>query len=106
MIRSFDYACYSALADQIASLSRGHDELQRLRGWMQFWTAWTSAAFLKSYMAVAHGQSFLPGVGAKNRRFCLDVYLLEKALYELALRIEQPSRMGRHSAVRHFGIAG
>ncbi|HEX3999042.1 MAG TPA: maltose alpha-D-glucosyltransferase [Pirellulales bacterium] len=82
MIRSFDYACYSALADQIASMSRGHDELQRLRGWMQFWTAWTSEAFLKAYMAVANGQSFIPA-SLEESQVLLDVYMLEKALYEL-----------------------
>jgi maltose alpha-D-glucosyltransferase/alpha-amylase len=82
MIRSFDYACYSALADQIAGMSRGHDELQRLRSWMRFWTSWTSAAFLKSYMAVASGQSFIPA-STEESQILLDVYLLEKALYEL-----------------------
>ncbi len=82
MIRSFDYACYSALADQIAGMSRGNDELQRLRGWMQFWTTWTSAAFLKSYMAVASGQSFIPAT-TEESQILFDVYLLEKALYEL-----------------------
>ena len=104
MIRSFDYACYSALADQIASLSRGHDELQRLRGWMQFWTAWTSAAFLKSYMAVAHGQPFVP----HGRRFANPAGRISigKGPLRTALRVEQPPRMGPHSAVRHSGIAG
>jgi maltose alpha-D-glucosyltransferase / alpha-amylase len=94
MIRSFDYACYSALADQIAGLSRGHDELQRLRGWMQFWTAWTSAAFLKSYMAVAHGQSFLPASQEESQTL-LDVYLLEKALYELRYELNNRPEWSR-----------
>ena len=49
---------------------------------MQFWTAWTSAAFLKSYLALADGQPFLPGQ-RENSQLLLDVYLLEKALYEL-----------------------
>ncbi len=94
MIRSFDYACYSALADQISSLSRGHDELQRLRGWMQFWTAWTSAAFLKSYMTVAHGQSFVPA-SQEESQILLDVYLLEKALYELRYELNNRPEWAR-----------
>jgi len=94
MIRSFDYACYSALADQIAGLSRGHEEMQRLRGWMQFWTAWTSAAFLKSYMAVAHGQPFLPA-SLDESQILLDVYLLEKALYELRYELNNRPEWAR-----------
>jgi len=82
MVRSFDYACYSALADQIAGLSRGSVELQRLRGWMQFWTSWTSAAFLRAYLAVARGQSFIPA-SIEESQVLLDVYTLEKVLYEL-----------------------
>jgi maltose alpha-D-glucosyltransferase/alpha-amylase len=94
MLRSFDYACYSALADQIAGLSRGNDELQRLRGWMQFWTAWTSAAFLKSYMAVAHGQLFLPA-SLEESQILLDVHLLEKALYELRYELNNRPEWAR-----------
>ena len=77
MLRSFDYACYSALADHIAGMVLGPEESARLRGWMQFWTAWTSAAFLKSYLASADGQPFVPGQ-RESSQLLLDVYLLEK----------------------------
>ena len=79
MLRSFDYVCHAALGDQAA---RGPDDCARLGGWMRFWTLWTSAAFLKSYLAVAAGQSFIPSNRA-DVQLLLDVYLLEKALYEL-----------------------
>lgn len=82
MLRSFDYACYSALADRTAGMLIGPEEAVRLRGWMQFWTEWTSAAFLKSYLALAEGQPFLPAQ-RENSQLLLDVYLLEKAMYEL-----------------------
>jgi maltose alpha-D-glucosyltransferase/alpha-amylase len=49
---------------------------------MQFWTAWASEAFLKAYMAVANGQSFIPA-SLEESQVLLDVYMLEKALYEL-----------------------
>ncbi|HEY3788438.1 MAG TPA: putative maltokinase, partial [Urbifossiella sp.] len=94
MIRSFDYACYSALADQITGLSRGHEELQRLRGWIQFWTAWTSAAFLKSYMAVAQGQPFIAAT-AEESQILLDVYTLEKAIYELRYELNNRPEWAR-----------
>ncbi len=86
MLRSFDYACYAALAGRIAGMVIGPEDQGRLRGWMHFWTAWTSAAFLKSYFALAEGQPFLP-VGKDNSQLLLDVYLLEKALYELGYEL-------------------
>jgi maltose alpha-D-glucosyltransferase/alpha-amylase len=82
MLRSFDYACYSALADRLTGMVLEPEELSCLRGWMQFWTRWTSAAFLKSYLAVADAQPFVPRQAA-HTQLLLDVYLLEKALYEL-----------------------
>ena len=46
------------------------------------WTTWTSAAFLKSYLAVADAQPFVPRE-PESTLILLDVCLLEKALYEL-----------------------
>ncbi|MGO8753464.1 MAG: maltose alpha-D-glucosyltransferase [Thermoguttaceae bacterium] len=82
MLRSFDYACYSALADQMTGRVLGPEESSRLHCWMQFWTTWTSAAFLKSYLAVADAQPFVPRE-PESTLILLDVCLLEKALYEL-----------------------
>jgi maltose alpha-D-glucosyltransferase/alpha-amylase len=82
MLRSFDYACYSALADRITGTVLGPEESTALHGWMRFWTAWTSAAFLKSYLATAAGQPFVPQQ-QENTQLLLDVYLLEKSFYEL-----------------------
>jgi maltose alpha-D-glucosyltransferase/alpha-amylase len=82
MLRSFDYACYSAFADPLGGAVTGSEESTRLRRWMQFWTTWTSAAFLKSYLAVADGHSFIPRQ-PESAQLLLDIYLFEKALYEL-----------------------
>jgi maltose alpha-D-glucosyltransferase/alpha-amylase len=82
MLRSFDYACYSALADRLTGVVLGAEELSRLRAWTQFWTEWTSATFLKSYLAVADAQPFIPRQ-PEHAQLLLDMYLLEKALYEL-----------------------
>jgi len=82
MIRSFDYAAYSALTDRTAGMLIGPEELVRLRGWLQFWTDWTGAVFLKSYLATAQEQPFVPAQ-KQNTQLLLDVYLLEKALNEL-----------------------
>ena len=82
MLRSFDYACYSALADHISGRVLAPEESTRLHHWMQFWTTWTGAAFMKSYLAVADGQPFVPREH-QSAQLLLNVYLLEKALYEL-----------------------
>ncbi len=86
MLRSFDYACYSALEDRVSGMVLGPDESARLRDWMRFWTAWTSAEFLKSYLAVAKGQRFVPQQ-PDDVQVLLDVYLLEKSLYELGYEL-------------------
>jgi maltose alpha-D-glucosyltransferase / alpha-amylase len=82
MLRSFDYACCSALAARTAGMVIGPEEAARLRAWTQFWTTWTSAAFLRAYLAVAAEQPFLPRQN-ESSQLLLDVYLLEKAMYEL-----------------------
>jgi maltose alpha-D-glucosyltransferase / alpha-amylase len=86
MLRSFDYVCYSALADRISGTVLSPEESGRLQGWMRFWTSWSSAAFLKSYLAVAKGQPFVPQT-AENTQLLLDVYLFEKSLYELGYEL-------------------
>ncbi len=82
MLRSFDYACHSALEDQFANVVVQTEDYSLLEYWVRFWVAWTSAAFLRSYLDVSGEGPFIP----KPRdaiQTLLDVYLLEKALYEL-----------------------
>ncbi len=86
MLRSFSYAAYAAL---FAS-SDGHaDVFTRLEPWARAWILWTSAAFQRGYLAAAGGAGFLP-VDAVQRASVLDLFLIEKALYEL--QYEQNSR--------------
>lgn len=79
MLRSFDYACHSALE----KLRQGGIGGERLSlEWARMWYLWVSATFLKSYLRFAGSAAFLP----KNRdevQLLLDAYLLEKAVYEL-----------------------
>jgi predicted trehalose synthase len=46
------------------------------------WQRWTGAAFLKGYLAVAGDAPFLPA-DPVQRAALLDLFLLDKALYEL-----------------------
>ena len=71
MIRSFQYAAYSA----------GNDER-----WADFWTAWVSATYLKAYLDAAGDSPFL-STDPEERRILLDAFLLQKALYEVAYEL-------------------
>jgi maltose alpha-D-glucosyltransferase / alpha-amylase len=79
MLRSFSYAAYAALFAHSAGRA---DEFDRVEPWARVWERWTSAAFLKAYLAVAGGAPILPADPAQ-RAALLDLFLVDKALYEL-----------------------
>ncbi len=79
MLRSFSYAAYVALFSHTATRK---SEFERLEHWALAWQRWTSAAFLKAYLPPMLSTSLLP-VAAPQRAFLLDLFLLDKALYEL-----------------------
>ncbi len=79
MLRSFDYAAYSALL----TLTRGRPEdFDRLEPWAKIWKTWTSAAFLREYRKAVAGTPLLPlNPSATNR--LLQFFMLDKTLFEL-----------------------
>ena len=83
MLRSFSYAAYAALANATARLPQDYD---RLLPWARLWEAAVSAEFLHSYRKVAAGSAVVPEAEAAFRQL-LDVYLLDKALYELVYEL-------------------
>jgi hypothetical protein len=60
MLRSFDYACHSALDDQFANVVVAAEDYPLLDSWLRFWVAWSSAAFLRSYLAVCPRRTVRP----------------------------------------------
>jgi maltose alpha-D-glucosyltransferase / alpha-amylase len=85
MLRSFHYAAYAPLL-QANSKRLPQEELQALGHWAQYWQMWVSATFLKTYMAVSGNSIFIP----KDREelaLLLDLYLLDKAVYELGYEL-------------------
>ncbi|MDX1566889.1 MAG: putative maltokinase, partial [Longimicrobiales bacterium] len=88
MIRSFDYATSAALFE----LGQGAmvvDTRGVLEPWAHFWYRWVSSTFLKHYYETldASAPDLLPSE-PEARQTLLDVYLLEKALYELGYEID------------------
>jgi maltose alpha-D-glucosyltransferase/alpha-amylase len=63
------------------------EDLPALEPWATYWRTWAAAAFLKKYLEVTGGASFVP-VSADELRTALTGFLLEKALYELGSELE------------------
>jgi maltose alpha-D-glucosyltransferase/alpha-amylase len=85
MLRSFHYAAHSALRGSTSALLMQHSSIP-LQMWADYWTAWVSAAFLRSYLEAATPGGFLPQDQSQIETL-LTVYLLEKAIYELRYEI-------------------
>jgi maltose alpha-D-glucosyltransferase/alpha-amylase len=58
------------------------ENLGLMQRWANFFHAWASLAFVKSYLATAENAAFLPST-SQELQVLLDAYLLEKAVYEL-----------------------
>jgi len=82
MLRSFHYAAYSAFFSQRDSGLLRPEDLAFLESAAQFWPLWVSAAFLKSYLGAATQGALVPQTPRETQSL-LDIYLLEKAVYEL-----------------------
>ena len=83
MLRSFEYAIYTSLSQQT---DRGgfhrQEDYEVLETWAQFWCHWVSAVFMQEYLSVAKGALFVPA-DPQELRVLLNVFLLDKAMYEL-----------------------
>jgi maltose alpha-D-glucosyltransferase / alpha-amylase len=79
MLRSFSYAAYASL---INYTTRHPEDIARLEPWAQLWERTASAQFLRAYQEIIQGTSLTPSDRADFRRL-LDLFLVDKALYEL-----------------------
>lgn len=85
MLRSYHYAAYASLFGPGSGSIPGAD-IAALEPWARMWSAWACSAFLNSYLDHAEPGRFLPGDPAELD-ILLNVYLLEKALYELGYEL-------------------
>jgi maltose alpha-D-glucosyltransferase/alpha-amylase len=79
MLRSFSYAAHAAV---IAATSRRGVDAAKVEPWARVWERWVSATFLKTYRDTAGAAACVPSDPAEFA-LLLDVFLLDKALYEL-----------------------
>jgi maltose alpha-D-glucosyltransferase/alpha-amylase len=83
MLRSFNYAAWAALRRYS---SRRPDDQTQLEPWARLWDYSVSAEFLHAYRETMAGSSLLPA-DASAFQALLDLYLLEKAFYELVYEL-------------------
>jgi maltose alpha-D-glucosyltransferase/alpha-amylase len=79
MLRSFNYAAWAAL---MRYSSRRPEDQSKLEPWATLWDESASAEFLHAYMETMAGSHLVPATPAAQWSL-LDLYLLEKAFYEL-----------------------
>jgi maltose alpha-D-glucosyltransferase / alpha-amylase len=82
MMRSFQYAAYSALWQPAMRT----EDVPFLEHWADLWYRQVSATFLESYLATAAGASFLPQKEG-DLTVLLEAYLLDKAVYEVGYEL-------------------
>jgi maltose alpha-D-glucosyltransferase/alpha-amylase len=88
MIRSFHYAAYTALwGDESQGATRPED-IALLEEWAKFWYRHVSAVYLQAYVERLGTSSLIPQE-PKHLKLLLDVYLLDKALYEVGYELKQ-----------------
>ena len=82
MLRSFDYAAMSKLKGN----GTRPENAGQLKIWARFWSVWAAVHYLKGYFQVTSKSSFMPKT-QEEIRFSLEIYILEKAIYEIAYEL-------------------
>jgi maltose alpha-D-glucosyltransferase/alpha-amylase len=82
MLRSFNYAALSKLRNN----SVRPEDVAQLKPWARFWDFWVSVSYVKGYLNTAANASFLPK-SQDEFGLMLGIYVLEKAIYELAYEL-------------------
>jgi maltose alpha-D-glucosyltransferase / alpha-amylase len=86
MLRSFHYAAYTSLFGHLGSAIVRPEDLAVLEPWARLWNVWVSSTYLDSYLEHAAPGGFLPAA-REELNILLNVYLFEKALYELGYEL-------------------
>ena len=82
MMRSFQYAAYSALWQPAMRT----EDVPFLERWADFWYREMSSVFLQSYLKTAADAIFVPQ-NPEDLQVLLEAYLLDKAVYEIGYEL-------------------
>jgi maltose alpha-D-glucosyltransferase/alpha-amylase len=86
MLRSFHYAAFSSMLENLRAGSFSPSVLDALGPWARLWQIWVSWAFLKGYLKAGDGANFVPH-DRDELRVLLDAFVLDKAIYELGYEL-------------------
>ena len=86
MLRSFHYAIFGSLTHGVTESRVRREDVGLLEPWAQSWHSWVSAAFVGAYLESIGSTGLVPA-DAANRALLLDLYLVEKALYEIGYEL-------------------
>jgi len=86
MLRSFHYAAYTSLFGHLGSANVRPEDLAAVEPWARLWNVWVSSIYLDSYLEHAAPGGFLPA-NREDLNILLNVYLFDKALYELGYEL-------------------
>jgi maltose alpha-D-glucosyltransferase / alpha-amylase len=88
MLRSFRYATSVSLFEQAERGFVGDDAAAaHVDAWGTWWREWIEALFVHRYLSVVAGSPVTPS-DVDDTRLLLDVYAMEKALYELRYELQ------------------
>jgi maltose alpha-D-glucosyltransferase/alpha-amylase len=94
MLRSFHYAAVSMLLEELEAGTLSAADAGHLEAWSRVWCLSVSRCFLRAYLATAKNAPFVPD-DAAELRLLLNIFILEKALYEVAYEIDhRPAWLG------------
>jgi maltose alpha-D-glucosyltransferase / alpha-amylase len=82
MLRSFHYAAYTGLARHDARGGARPEDETRLEASARYWYHWVAVTFVGAYLETARDAQFVSRT-TPELQLLLDVFMLEKALYEL-----------------------
>src|SRR5262245_50651351 len=86
MLRSFQYAAYTSLFGHLGNVDDRREDLNELVPWTRHSNVSIGAASMSSYLEHAMPYKFIP-TARDDFKILLNVYLLEKALYELGYEL-------------------
>jgi len=86
MLRSFHYAAFGALTQNVPGSQTRPEDRETLAPWAQAFFQTSAQQFLSSYLEGVDSLGILPR-GPRERALLLEVHLLEKALYELVYEL-------------------
>jgi len=94
MLRSFHYAAHSALDAHALGGSMRAEDAALLEPWARAWYRCVASVFIASYLEQLRPETLLPEE-PEDVRLVLDMYLLDKCLYEIAYELNnRPNWVG------------